>query len=72
MKQYLKPCAYKQSERPLGRDGVPFVEGASELRGVARLSHEASRSESESEQGVQSRAVDAKPGELAMGRLKRG
>ena len=31
-----------------------------------------SRSESESEQGVQSRAADAKPGELPMGRLKRG
>ena len=32
----------------------------------------ASRSESESEQGEQSRAADAKPGELSMGRLKRG
>ena len=31
-----------------------------------------SRSESESEQGVQSRAADAKPGELSMGRLKQG
>ena len=30
-----------------------------------------SRSESESEQGVQSRAVDPKPGDLSMGRLKR-
>ena len=33
---------------------------------------EASRSESESEAGEQSRSVDAKPGELSMGRLKRG
>lgn len=33
---------------------------------------EASRSESESEQGVESRAVGAKPGELSLGRLKRG
>jgi hypothetical protein len=31
-----------------------------------------SRSESESEQGVQSRAADPKPSDLAMGRLKRG
>ena len=31
-----------------------------------------SRSESESEQGVQSHAVDPKPSDLAMGRLKRG
>ena len=33
---------------------------------------EGSRSESESERGVQSRAVDAKPGELSLGRLKQG
>ena len=39
---------------------------------LARLSDERSRSESESEQGVQSEAVDPKPGELPMGRLKRG
>jgi hypothetical protein len=32
----------------------------------------ASRSESESEQGVQSDAADPKPGELSMARLKRG
>ena len=32
----------------------------------------ASRSESESEQGVQSGAADPKPGELSMARLKRG
>ena len=37
-------------------------------RGLA----EASRSESESQPGVQSRAADAKPGELPVGRLKRG
>ena len=39
---------------------------------VARLSDERSRSESESEQGVQSRGVDPKPSELSMGRLKQG
>ena len=33
---------------------------------------EASRSEGESQQGVQSRAAGAKPGELSLGRLKRG
>ena len=31
-----------------------------------------SRSESESEQGVQSHAVDPKPSDLAMGSVKRG
>ena len=31
-----------------------------------------SRSESESEQGVQSRAIDPKRSDLSMGRLKRG
>ena len=31
-----------------------------------------SRSESESEQGVQSHVVDPKPSDLPMGRLKRG
>ena len=39
---------------------------------LARLSDERSRSESESEQGVESVAVDPKPSELPMGRLKRG
>ena len=39
---------------------------------MARPSHEASRSESESEQGEESRAADAKPGELPMVRLRRG
>ena len=31
-----------------------------------------SRSESESEQGIESDALDAKPGDLSMGRLKFG
>ena len=31
-----------------------------------------SRSESESEEGVESDALDAKPGDLSMGRLKSG
>ena len=33
---------------------------------------QASRSESESEQGDQLRAVDAKPGDLSLDRVKRG
>ena len=37
---------------------------------AARLSDERSRSESESEQGVQSRGVHAKPGDLTLARLK--
>ena len=46
--------------------------GPASYSSVARLSDERSRSESESEQGVQSRGVDPKPSELSMGRLKRG
>ena len=55
-------------------DGVLFVERAGELLSEARLRGVKlwSRSESESEQGVlESRAVDPKPGELPMPRVKR-
>ena len=47
--------------------------GPASYSSAARLSDERSRSESESEQGaIQSVAVDPKPSELPMGRLKRG
>ena len=36
------------------------------------VKHRASRSESESEQGVQSLGVDAKRGDLPLARVKRG
>ena len=54
-------------------DGVLFVERAGELLFAARLRDvlSRSRSESESEEGVKSRAVDPKPGELPMPRVKR-
>ena len=42
------------------------------MRGEAKGGNTRSRSESESEMGVQWRAVDPKPGELPMTRLKRG
>ena len=40
------------------------------MRGKVKRREPWSRSESESEQGVESRGVDPKPGELPMGRLK--
>ena len=73
MKQYLKPCARKASERASSRDGVPFVECASELlaRGAVKLGSEPERKRVRNGRH-ESRAADAKPGELSLGRLKRG
>ena len=53
-------------------DGLLFVERANELVvcGKAKGVYTRSRSESESEQGVQSQALDPKLGELTMARLK--
>ena len=53
-------------------DGVLFVERANELVvcGKAKGVYTRSRSESESEQGVQFVGLDPKPSDLAMGRLK--
>ncbi len=57
---------------PSGVTAYFLHNGPASYSSVARLSDERSRSESESEQGVQSRGVDPKPSELSMGRLKRG
>lgn len=52
-------------------DGVPIVEWTGELWYLARLSLKGrSRSESEFEKSDKLNAVDPKPGELAMSRLK--
>ena len=56
VKQTLKPCAYKRLERLRAGE-------VKHLRCV-------SRSESESEQGVQSVRADAKPSDLPLTRLK--
>jgi hypothetical protein len=72
VKKNLKPYAYKQSEPEQSGDGVLFVERTGELLFYARLSDKArSRSESESKKGVKYKAVDPKPGDLPMGRVKR-
>ena len=57
---------------PSGVTAYFLHNGTASYSYAARLSDERSRSESESEQGVQSRGVDPKPSELSMGRLKRG
>ena len=54
-------------------DGVPFEEGAYELAVAGEVNQSlGSRSESESEQGVESAALDPKPSDLSMSRVKRG
>jgi len=37
VKEYLKPCAYKESEPDLSGDGVLFAERTNELVAVGRL-----------------------------------
>ena len=76
MKESLKPCVYKQSEREL--DGVLFVERSGELRYVARLSYGSSEAEGKPSQkrarspegDEESHEVDPKPGDLPVARLK--
>jgi len=60
------------SRRALRPDGVLFVERSGELLYVARLSaiKAWSRRETESEEGGKSHAIDPKPGDLSMDRLK--
>ena len=42
------------------------------VRGEVKRNHACSRSESESEEGVQSREADAKPSDLPLARVKAG
>ena len=73
MKEYLKPCAYNPSEQYLDDcDGVPFEERACELAvrgevnpcGVAVAKASPNRA-------IESRVLDPKRSDLAMGRVKR-
>ena len=76
VKEYLKPHAYKLWKgygRKAMPNCVPFASWVGESLSAARLSRlRCSRSESESEQGVQSQAMDPKPVDLPMSRMKRG
>ena len=71
MKENLKPCVYKHTKSVKGRCGtfcrtVRRVIECSEVK-----CHKArSRSESESEEGVELHLIDPKPGDLPMSRLK--
>jgi hypothetical protein len=77
VKENLKPCASRLSERASVMACLLENEPASDRLWRGEGSDTRSRSESESEAGVggnpcESRAVDPKPGELPMTRLKRG
>ena len=70
MKEYLKPYVYKQWERK--SDHVLFVERAGELLYVARLRCRAPEPQGNRVlNGREFHAVDPKPGDLSMGRMKR-
>ena len=74
----LKPDAYTTvgaAQPASGQgagDGVPLHNGSASWSLWRAQAVRRRRSESESEQGVQSQGADPKPGELAMGRLKVG
>ena len=72
MKENLKPYAYKQTQRYLERSVVLFVERAGELRYCARLSDKVT--EPKRKRVLRGRikysAVDPKPDDLTMSRLK--
>ena len=74
VKENLKPWTYKRSEPCLQGDGVPFVQCACELLCEARLrdlSLEAAGKPSLN-RANEFRAVDPKPSDLSMARLKLG
>ena len=72
VKETLKPCAYKRSEQRLAVTACLLHNEPTSCRRAARLSaREArTRSESESEEGDESPAADAKPSDLHMTRVK--
>ena len=72
MKQYLKPCAHEQSEHLYGVTAcLLYNEPASRWRGARLTEREPERKRALTGR-LESRAADAKPGELSVGRLKRG
>jgi hypothetical protein len=75
VKEYLKPHIYNLWEGYVRKempDRVPFASWVGDSVCAARLSrYRCSRSESESEQGVQLHGLDPKPVDLRMDRVKR-
>ena len=69
MKKNLKPCVHERSERKRRRAFCIMSLRVGVSGEVMRL-RRVSRSESESEEGEQSDAPDAKPGDLPLSRLK--
>ena len=64
VKQTLNPSAYKRSDCIMNLRVT--------LAGEVKRHEPRSRSESESEEGVESAGVDAKPGDLPLARMKSG
>ena len=71
VKEFLKPCVYKQW-KPFGATACLLHNEPTSCPSAARLSLWCSRSESESEEGIQSPATDPKPSDLSLSRLKPG
>ena len=72
MKEYLKPCAYKPSERCDGTACLLKNEPAS-LRYVARLTRRGEAvAKASPNRAPESHDQDPKPSDLPMARLKRG
>ena len=72
VKEYLKPCAYKRSEHESVTACLLHNEPTSYRICKVKGHETCSRSESESEEGVESVAVDAKPSDLPLARMKSG
>ena len=71
VKQTLKPCACKRSERLCAVTAcLLHNEPASCRRRRGQAPQARTRSESESEEGAESAGADAKPSDLRMGRMK--
>ena len=72
VKETLKPSAYKRSEQRYAVTACLLHNEPTSCRRAARLSvmETRTRSESESEEGDESPAADAKPSDLRMSRMK--
>lgn len=73
MKEFLKPCAYNPSEPPWWGDGVPIENESASQWCVARLTRGGGAvAKASLKRRFESRALDPKRDDLALGRLKRG
>ena len=72
VKQYLKPYAYKQSKPRFGGVTACLLHNEPASYFQQQGEPKGSRSESESEQGVQLLGVDAKRSDLSLARAKAG